>query len=194
MNKHEIFVALETLARKTRQLEDLYIDGEGEVTEETESLEGEIAAVKGLLSGDGLDELGRWLRSKQDAVAAAKAEKRMAEARVKAAEGSVDYVLSLIGTVLDQVGESVAKGAYYTFKRGVSTRKTVNQESIDATWLQAVTDATRADGLPECIGVVLKTTTGGLVDAGMGDLVEVSETPSVTFLKPKKAKEEAPAL
>lgn len=190
MRTNEIYEALAVLSRKSRELEDLYCDNGGEVTEETAALDEEIDKVKQLLE-EGVDDLGRWLKSKQDELAAAKAEKDQAARRVKAVEKSVLHVTELIGTVMDRLEKPVVKGTYYGFKRTTSTTRTVLSEAINEDWLAPVVEAAREQGLPDGIDVVLKATVGSLTAGQLGCYLHVDENPAVSFTKPRKPKEEA---
>ena len=78
MQYSQINEALGTIARITSELEDRYIENEGEITAETEALEEQKAAVAELLNGEGVDSLGRWLKAKEDEKATYKAEKAAA--------------------------------------------------------------------------------------------------------------------
>ena len=75
MNYKEFEELLHKLGNVTIELENAYIEGEGEVTEETEKLEDVKADLKELLTTEGVDFLGRWLKAKEDKKKALKAEK-----------------------------------------------------------------------------------------------------------------------
>lgn len=68
MNTQEINEAIAKLNGLTWDLENAYIENGGEVTEETEKMEAVLAEVKGLLTTEGVDSLGRWLKAKQDEI------------------------------------------------------------------------------------------------------------------------------
>ena len=75
MDYKELQDILSTLDYTAYKLESLYVENEGEVTDETELLEGQVEAMKTLLNGEGVDFLGRWLKGKEDKKKAIKAEK-----------------------------------------------------------------------------------------------------------------------
>lgn len=79
MNNTEINNAIAELYRTANTLEELYIENEGEVTEDSAQLEEQLEAIKTLLNGDGIDSLGRWLKGKEDERATLKAEKAAIE-------------------------------------------------------------------------------------------------------------------
>lgn len=189
MEIKQIHELIDKIHGYTQDVEDLYEENGGEVTYETEGLEERIAQMKELLQDDGIDALGRWLAAKQHQIEVAKAEREIVNRRIKGIEATIDYIKSLVGTVLDTTGETAAKGYYYTFKRGTSTKRSVLQEEIDKAYLDEVRMVAKKVGLPDCIQVVLKTTTGALADAGLAEYyVNVETAPSVTFLKPNAAK------
>ena len=66
MNYKELDQVLANLAQAISTLEDLYIEGEGEITEETEQMEDLISGLQELLTKDGIDLLGGWLKAKED--------------------------------------------------------------------------------------------------------------------------------
>ena len=58
MDYKELQDILSTLEYTSYKLEETYVENEGEVTEETELMEGEITAMKTLLNTEGVDLLG----------------------------------------------------------------------------------------------------------------------------------------
>ena len=66
MNYSELKKVLADLDQAMATLEEIYIDNEGEVTEETEQMETQVSGLKELLTSDGIDLLGAWLKSKED--------------------------------------------------------------------------------------------------------------------------------
>ena len=191
MNTQEINAALAALNATSWDLETAYIENGGEVTEETENLEARLAAVKELLTTDGVDSLGRWLKAKQDEILAAKAEKAAADARIKALQKTEEYIKGEISRILIATGTEKVKGTFYSFAQATSTKTSVLTEALDDAYLEAVTAAARAAGLPECVDVALKTTTTRLKEAGeeMAAFVDVESSPSVKFTKPRAVKE-----
>ena len=104
MKYKDIQDALATLNRLSLELEDQYIENEGEVTEETEELEARKAAIEDLLQNDGIDALGRWLKVKEDEVKMWEAEKAAADRKVKSAQNTVDFVKAKIAEVMSAIG------------------------------------------------------------------------------------------
>ena len=189
MKYKDIQDALATLNRLSLELEDQYIENEGEVTEETEELEARKAAIEDLLQNDGIDALGRWLKVKEDEVKMWKAEKAAADRKVKSAQNTVDFVKAKIAEVMTMIGMDKAKGAYYSFSKYVSEKSSVNQEEVDRLYLDVATSAAHDAGLPAYIDVVLKTNTTALKEWGATDLLDVTTGDAVRFTKPRGAKE-----
>lgn len=189
MNTQEINAALAALTHTSWDLEAAYIENGGEITAETEEMEAKLAAVKELLTTEGVDSLGRWLKAKQDEIAAAKAEKAAADARIKALQRTEEYIKSEISRVLIATDTEKVKGTYYSFAQATSTKSSVNQEAIDAKYLAAAEKAIRKAKVPEYIQVSLKSTATALKEAEALEFLEITETPSVKFTKPRAAKE-----
>ena len=187
----EIHEALAVLTETAQALEAEYIESGGVMTEQTEAMQARLAAEKELLTSQGVDELGRWLKAKQDQIAAAKAEVAAAQARVKSLQQTEDYIKSEVAYLLAVIGMEEAKGTYYSFSRYQSRSTSVQQEKLDEAYLAIVTAAARKAGLPDCIDVALKTTTSRLKEAGdkFSDMWLESVSPSVKFSKPRAVKE-----
>ena len=190
MNAQEIKATLAEINRKKYELEAALEENGGELTPELlESLE-ILEDLKALLAGDGVDDLGRWLKSVQDEIAARKAEADAAARKVKALKGQEDYVKFLIGQALDAIGAEKVKGQYYGFTRKTSTTNKVAQEELEAAYNPAIL-AALGDLLPGWLHIQLKTTATELKDAG-GDalaFLETTEAPAIGFTKPRASKE-----
>ena len=191
MNTQEINAAIAKLNGLAWDLENAYIENGGEVTEETEKMESLLAEVKGLLTTEGVDSLGRWLKAKQDEIKTAKAEKAAADARIKSLQKTEEYIKSLVSRVLVATQTDQVKGTYYSFSQSTSTSTSVLTEALDKKYLEKVTKAARKAGLPECVDVALKTNVTRLQEAGekMAEFVEVETAPAVKFVKPRTPKE-----
>lgn len=190
MNAQEIKATLAEINRKKYELEAALEENGGELTPELlQSLE-ILEDLKALLAGDGVDDLGRWLKSVQDEIATMKAEADAAARKVKALKGQEDYVKFLIGQALDAIGAEKVKGQYYGFTRKTSTTNKVAQEELEAAYNPAIL-AALGDLLPGWLHIQLKTTATELKDAG-GDalaFLETTEAPAIGFTKPRASKE-----
>ena len=195
MKYQDIQDALCNLARLSEELENQYIESEGEVTPEAEALEAQKDAVADLLTGEGIDTLGRWLKSKEDELAMYKAEKAAADRRIKSVRNTIDFVKAKISDIMVATGMQKAKGTYYGFTAYVSEKTTLDEEQLDERWLDAVTEAARNAGLPGYIDVALKTTATRVKEwaqthDGQGDMYLVTDTEdAVRFTKPRGGKE-----
>lgn len=186
MQYREIQEAVETLGRVSYELENQYIENEGEVTPETETLEAEKAAIAELLNGEGIDALGRWLKAKEDEKATYKAEKAAADRRIKSVDRTIDFIKATIREVMDATGTDKAKGSFYSFATYDSRKTGYDAEELDRRFLDIATSAARAAGLPESVDVVLKTTATRLQeDDDLAALVNVETSETVKFTKPR---------
>jgi uncharacterized small protein (DUF1192 family) len=189
MYTNEITKALATLAELMQTQEDTYIENGGEITEETEAREEDINALKVLLTTEGADELGRRIAAKQDEVDRYKAEVKAAQVRVKAAQRSVDYYKYLIGQVLRMTDTQAVKGSFYGFQQAVSTKNAVNYYTIEDRFGTLVQNAL-GHILPGWLHVDFSTTVKELQEAGEADYLATTTTDTITFSKPRKAKED----
>lgn len=190
MKYNDIKGALEALTIKTAELEDIYTANGGEITDETEELEAQRDAVADLLEGEGIDSLGRWLKAKEDEKAMYKAEKAMADRRMKAADKTIDFIKQTVGDVLRATMRDKVKGSFYSFSQYTSTKTGINAEELDKRYLQMAIDAARAAGLPDTIDVALKTTATRLQeDEATAAFVTVEQNPTCKYTKPRAAKD-----
>lgn len=189
MNAHEINDALAALSEKSVMLEDAFIEGGGEVTDQTESLEEDITVLKDLLLGDGVDSLGRWLRAKENQKASLKDEKAKIDRMIKATDRTIDYVKRLVDMVLEKCGEKKVSGLLYSFARSVSVTHTPDKELIGERYLQAATEAARAAGLPSYINISLNPLWSLVPEGTKTDEFITSTVNTITFKKPSKSKE-----
>ena len=191
MNIQEINNAIVALQRAAWDLENEYMENGGEVTENTEQIEQQMDVIRELLTTEGVDSLGRWLKSKQDEIATAKAEKQAAEQRIRSLQRTEEYIKDRIGQLLRATDTEKVKGIYYSFAQAVSTKNSVNTEAINDSYLNVVKEVVRQAGLPDYIDVELKTTATRLKEAGEDAacyLVETT-TDTIRFTKPRAAKE-----
>ena len=190
MKYKDIQEALGTLARLSAELEDQYIENEGEVTPEAEALEEQKAAVADLLQNDGIDALGRWLKMKEDEVKMWKAEKDAAARKQKSAQNTVEFIKAKVSEVMVMTGMEKAKGNYYGFASYVSEKTTLNSEELDRIYLDVVTAAAREAGLPDWVDVTLKATATAAKEAGADEFVETTTADAVRFTKPRAGKDQ----
>ena len=198
MNAREIREAIERLRETAWRLEQAYTEGGGEITDETEGLEAERAAVAALLTTEGVDDLGRWLKSKEDELATFKAERTAADARIKSCKRTIDYIKDVVGEILRETGTDKVKGSFYSFAQFDSQKTSVDTDALDAEYLEQVTEAARNAGLPDYCDVAIVTNVKRIQEWGkaQGDVcgfpyLYTEVTPTSKYIKPRGADKEA---
>jgi hypothetical protein len=191
MTVHEIKDAIARIGQVASALEEAYIDHGGEVTAGTEALEVDKASLQDLLSGEGIDALGRWLRSVEDEKKALQAEKDSIQRQIAAKDRTIDYIKGLVYQVMTATGQDKAKGTCYSFTPYLSHKVELDQEILKANYGDAVEKAIRAAGIPDYIGVSLTASSQKAAELAEGDegLFRTVTAGSVRFVKPKADKE-----
>lgn len=190
MDYKELQQALSQLEEVMNNLEELYILNEGECTEESEKMEVEVDTLKELLSGDGIDMLGRWLKSKEDRKKSLKAEKDYITRQMASIDKGIEYIKSMINKVMVTTGLEKVKGDRgYSFATTTSTKTDINKDVLKALYADKVEEAIRSAHIPAYVGVTLtasstKATELGVVE-GDEDIFVTMSKPSVRFGKPK---------
>ena len=190
MDYKELQQALSQLEEVMNNLEELYILNEGECTEESEKMEVEVDTLKELLSGDGIDMLGRWLKSKEDRKKALKAEKDYITRQMASIDKGIEYIKSMINKVMVATGLEKVKGDRgYSFATTTSTKTDINKDVLKALYADKVEEAIRSAHIPAYVGVTLtasstKATELGVVE-GDEDIFVTMSKPSVRFGKPR---------
>lgn len=190
MDYKELQQALSQLEEVMNNLEELYIMNEGECTEESERMEVEVDTLKELLSGDGIDMLGRWLKSKEDRKKSLKAEKDYITRQMASIDKGIEYIKSMINKVMVATGVEKVKGDRgYSFATTTSTKTDINKDVLKALYADKVEEAIRSAHIPAYVGVTLtasstKATELGVVE-GDEDIFVTMSKPSVRFGKPK---------
>ena len=192
MNNKDINAALAALEEASFLLEEEYEMNGGEVTEETEAQEEYIESLKALLEDEGIDSLGRWLKSKEDLVKTLKAERDSVARQIKKTEEGIEYIKTQIFNVLTALGKDKVKGTFYSFAPTISRKTEVDKEILEEKYLAIVNNALEQI-LPPWVSYKLSAS----VKAVPGDMEEmpsefrVVETPSCKFVKPRAKKEES---
>lgn len=194
MDYKEMNQVLEQLDQATIALEELFVENEGEVTEETERMESEISGLKDLLTGEGIDLLGGWLKAKEDRKKALKAEKDYVTRQMAAVDETIEFIKTKINQVMVATGQEKIKGARgYSFAATISTKTEVDKDVLKRCYGDIVEGAIRAAGVPAYVGVSLTASStrakeDGIQD-GDEDIFVTTEKPSVRFTKPRASKE-----
>ena len=203
MKATEINDIVAKIRRGQWELNEKLEENGGELTDELLEQFDFVEELKALLQGEGVDDLGRLLKNVQDDIAMRKAEADAAARRVKNLKRYEDFLKFTIGQVIDTLdapvndkGEKVLNGQFYGFKRGTSTKGSVNAETLDAAYLDAAKEAARNAGLPAFVDVALVTNVTRLREYGtangedtVADFITEDTAPSLTFNKPRAAKE-----
>lgn len=182
---------LAKVAGTTALLEETYIENEGEVTVETEQMEETIAELKELLTTEGVDFLGRWLKSKEDAKATLKAEKDYITRKIQSVDKSIEFIKDLTRTAMDVLGIDKVKGQNgYSFTASQSTKTEVNKDVLNDMFREPVEKALREGGIiPADVTVTLGASVSALEDgAELPEYYNRTTTPAVRFGKPRASK------
>ena len=194
MDYKEMNQVLADLDQAMVTLEETYIENEGEVTEETEQMEAQISGLKELLTGEGIDLLGGWLKAKEDRKKSLKAEKDYITRQMAAIDETIEFIKTKVNQILVATGQEKVKGARgYSFAATTSSKTEVDKDVLKRCYGDIVEHAIREAGVPGYIGVTLtasstKAKEDGVQD-GDEDIFVTTEKPSVRFTKPRASKE-----
>lgn len=191
MNNRDINAALAALEEASFLLEEEYEMNGGEVTEETEAQEEYIESLKALLEDEGIDSLGRWLKSKEDLIKTLKAERDSVSRQIKKTEEGIEYIKSQIFNVLSALGKEKVKGIFYSFAPTISRKTEVDKERLEEHYLGIVNNALEQI-LPPWVSFKLSASVKAVPEGTeLPDIFKVVETPSCKFVKPRAKKEES---
>ena len=194
MNYKELDQVLANLAQAISTLEDLYIEGEGEVTEETEQMEDMISGLQELLTKDGIDLLGGWLKAKEDKKKSLKAEKDYITRQITAIDKTIEFIKVKMNQVMSATGIEKIKGDRgYSIAATTSVKTEVDKDVLKTIYADRIEEAIRAAHIPAYVGVTLTASSStanavGLVE-GDEEIFHTTSTPSVRFTKPRASKE-----
>lgn len=194
MDYKELNQVLADLDQAMIALEDIYVENEGEVTEETEAMEAQISGLKDLLTGEGIDLLGGWLKAKEDKKKALKAEKDYITRQMDAIDETIEFIKGKVSDILLATGQEKVKGDRgYSFTTTKSVKTDVDKDVLKRCYGEIVEAAIREAGVPAYIGVSLtasstKAKEDGIQD-GDEDIFVTTTKDTITFRKPKAGKE-----
>lgn len=194
MDYKEMNQVLANLDQAINTLEETYMENEGEVTEETEQMEAEISGLQELLSTEGIDLLGGWLKAKEDKKKSLKAEKDYITRQMSAIDETIDFIKDKVTEVMKATGQEKIKGDRgYSFTATHSVKTEVDKDVLKALYADKVEEAIRAAHIPAYIGVSLTASSTKANELGVleGDkeIFSTTEKDTVTFRKPKASKE-----
>ena len=194
MDYKEMNQVLADLDQAMVTLEETYIENEGEVTEETEQMEAQISCLKELLTGEGIDLLGGWLKAKEDRKKSLKAEKDYITRQMAAIDETIEFIKTKVNQILVATGQEKVKGARgYQFKVSESVTTSVDKEILKKNYEEKVEKAIRRAGVPVYIGVSLSASVSKVGEDGVSkkdkDLFVTNKKDTITFTKPRASKE-----
>ena len=194
MDYKEMNQVLATLDQATIALEETYMENEGEVTEETEQMEQEISGLQELLTTEGIDLLGGWLKAKEDKKKSLKAEKDYITRQMAAIDETIDFIKDKVTEVMKATGQEKIKGDRgYSFTATHSVKTDVDKDVLKALYADKVEEAIRAAHIPAYVGVSLTASSTKANELGImeGDeeIFSTTEKDTVTFRKPMASKE-----
>ena len=194
MDYKEMNQVLATLDQATIALEETYMENEGEITEETEHMEQEISGLQELLTTEGIDLLGGWLKAKEDKKKSLKAEKDYITRQMAAIDETIDFIKDKVTELMKATGQDKIKGDRgYSFTATHSVKTDVDKDVLKALYADKVEEAIRAAHIPAYVGVSLTASSTKANELGVleGDeeIFSTTEKDTVTFRKPKASKE-----
>ena len=194
MNNTDIKSAIAELSTTMFLLEEEYMENGGEVTEYTATMEANIERLKVLLTTEGVDSLGRWMKSKEDQMKSLKAERDSITRQIKSCENTIEYIKTLVNHVLISTGEEKVKGTCYSFAATTSETTSVDKDALKEQFMDAVEKKLRGGKNP-VIPVDVTITLGASIKnvpegAEIPSYYLKESKPSVKFTKPRASKED----
>lgn len=194
MNNKEINSLIESLNASMCAFENYMVENDGVCDEASDQMEEQIGILKELLTTEGIDSLGRWLKAKEDEIKSLKAEKDYITRKINAATGTIDYIKTQMNKILTAAQMEEIKGANgYKFQVTTSTKTEVDKDVLKTIYADRIEEAIRAAHIPAYVGVTLtasstKAAEFGIVE-GDEEIFHTTEKPSVRFTKPRASKE-----
>lgn len=194
MNNKEINSLIESLNASMWAFENYMVENEGVCDEASDQMEEQIGILKELLTTEGIDSLGRWLKAKEDRKKSLKAEKDYIIRQMAAIDETIEFIKGKINQVMVATGKDKIKGDRgYSFATTISTKTEVDKDVLKALYADKVEEAIRAAHVPAYVGVTLTASSTKAADLGVveGDeeIFVTTEKPTVRFTKPRAGKE-----
>ena len=194
MNNKEINTLIESLNASMWAFENYMVENDGVCDEASDQMEEQIGILKELLTTEGIDSLGRWLKAKEDEIKSLKAEKDYITRKINAATGTIDYIKTQMNKILTAAQMEEIKGANgYKFQVTTSTKTEVDKDVLKTIYADRIEEAIRAAHIPAYVGVTLTASSAKAAEFGIveGDeeIFHTTEKPSVRFTKPRASKE-----
>ena len=194
MNNKEINSMIESLNASMCAFENYMVENDGVCDEASDQMEEQIGILKELLTTEGIDSLGRWLKAKEDEIKSLKAEKDYITRKINAATGTIDYIKTQMNKILTAAQMQEIKGANgYKFQVTTSIKTEVNKEILKELFLDKVEKKLRGGKepvIPADVTITLGASVS-LVPEGqeLPAYYARTETPSCKFTKPRASKE-----
>lgn len=194
MNNKEINSLIESLNASMWAFENYMVENDGVCDEASDQMEEQIGILKDLLTTEGIDSLGRWLKAKEDEIKSLKAEKDYITRKINAVTGTIDYIKTQMNKILTAAQMEEIKGANgYKFQVTTSTKTEVDKDVLKTIYADRIEEAIRAAHIPSYVGVTLTASSTKAAELGIveGDeeIFHTTEKPSVRFTKPRASKE-----
>lgn len=194
MNNKEINSLIESLNASMCAFENYMVENDGVCDEASDQMEEQIGILKELLTTEGIDSLGRWLKAKEDRKKSLKAEKDYITRQMAAIDETIEFIKGKINQVMVATGKDKIKGDRgYSFATTISTKTEVDKDVLKALYADKVEEAIRAAHVPAYVGVTLTASSTKAADLGVveGDeeIFVTTEKPTIRFTKPRAGKE-----
>ena len=192
MTPREINETLRRLQEEKWRLQQELEEKEVEVTESVLTREQAIKDIKALiLSPEGVDSLGRLIRSNKDDIETFKGEKKAVETKIKKTEGYNDWLLELVDECLKECECDKASGKLgYSFTQHTSVTTEVDKKMLKDMFYEKALEAIRATDIPQDVTITLSASVSLLPEGSQRP--EWYNTPTIgraTPRMPKKPKE-----
>ena len=194
MNNKEINSLIESLNASMWAFENYMVENDGVCDEASDQMEEQIGILKELLTTEGIDSLGRWLKAKEDEIKSLKAEKDYITRKINAATGTIDYIKTQMNKILTAAQMQEIKGANgYKFQVTTSTKTEVDKEILKELFLDKVEKKLRGGKNP-VIPADVTFSLGASVSlvpegAALPSYYIRTSSPSCKFTKPRASKE-----
>lgn len=194
MNNKEINSLIESLNASMWAFENYMVENDGVCDEASDQMEEQIGILKELLTTEGIDSLGRWLKAKEDEIKSLKAEKDYITRKINAATGTIDYIKTQMNKILTAAQMEEIKGANgYKFQVTTSIKTEVNKEILKELFLDKVEKKLRGGKNPVIpadvtfsLGASVSLVPEGAV---LPSYYIRTSSPSCKFSKPRASKE-----
>lgn len=194
MNNKEINSLIESLNASMWAFENYMVENDGVCDEASDQMEEQIGILKELLTTEGIDSLGRWLKAKEDEIKSLKAEKDYITRKINASTGTIDYIKTQMNKILTAAQMEEIKGANgYKFQVTTSIKTEVDKEILKELFLDKVEKKLRGGKNPVIpadvtfsLGASVSLVPEGAV---LPSYYKRTSSPSCKFTKPRASKE-----